>query len=132
MAYNYPGQYQQGFRLREGEGLNQRFNYLMIPTTLVALGTTQATAAPMLSSIVNVATGTSNQGILLPPGQVIGSVINATGATIKIYPATPAGTIDGGSAGAAVTLTSAHRGATFYPLPGTDKWASALIGAVSS
>lgn len=131
MAYNYPGQYQQGFREHTGESLNNRFNYLMVPTTLVALGTTQATAAPMLSAIVNVSTGTSNQGTLLPPGPVAVFVNNATGATIKIYPATSAGTIDGGSGGAAVTLTSAHRAAYFYPI-GQDKWVSALVGAVSS
>lgn len=132
MTNNYPVKYQSGFHTVTGENLNNHFDYLVKPTAIVATGTTQATSNPMKSSLVNVTTGTSNQGISLPPCTVPSYVNNATGATIKIYPFTAAGTIDGGSAGAAVTLTSAHRGAWFYPLPGIDLWASALIGAVSS
>jgi hypothetical protein len=98
---------------------------------VTAAGTTQGGATATTGNIVNVTTGTANQGILLPVTANNVAVINGTGNTIKVYPATAAGTIDGGSAGAAVTLTSAHRGATFYNV-GADVWTSSLFGAVSS
>lgn len=98
---------------------------------VTAAGTTQGTATTTTGNIVNVTIGTVNQGILLPVVANNVAVVNGTGATIKVYPATASGTIDGGSAGAAVTLTSAHRGATFYNV-GADVWTSQLFGAVSS
>lgn len=102
-----------------------------VNAAVTAAGTTQGTATATTGNIVNVSVGTANQGILLPVVSNNVAVINGTGNTIKVYPATAAGTIDGGSAGAAVTLTSAHRGATFYNI-GSDVWTSSLFGAVSS
>ena len=77
-------------------------------------------------------TGTANQGVVLPtgvPGMRV-LVWNSTGNTIKIYPA-GTGTIDGGSASAAQTLTSAHRAAEFF-CQSANTWVSALVGAATS
>jgi len=103
--------------------------------SVVAAGTTQGTATVLSAAgLINVATGTANQGVLLPTSTtIVGKTIyvyNNTGATIKIYPFGTE-TIDGGSASAAVTLTSANRGASFTCLV-SGNWESALIGAVSS
>jgi hypothetical protein len=99
---------------------------------VAAAGTTQGTATALTADQNNVATGTANQGVVLPTG-VAGMRIlvwNSTGATIKIYPA-GTGTIDGGSASAAVTLTSAHRAAEFF-CQSANTWVSAIVGAAST
>jgi hypothetical protein len=99
---------------------------------VVAAGTTQGTATALTADQNNVATGTANQGVVLPtgvPGMRI-LVWNSTGNTIKIYPA-GTGTIDGGSASAAQTLTSAHRAAEFF-CQSSNTWVSALVGAATS
>jgi hypothetical protein len=99
---------------------------------VTAAGTTQGTATALTADQNNVATGTANQGVVLPtgvPGMRV-LVWNSTGATIKIYPA-GTGTIDGGGASAAVTLTSAHRAAEFF-CQSANTWVSAIVGAAST
>jgi hypothetical protein len=99
---------------------------------VTAAGTTQGTATALAADFNNIATGTANQGVVLPtgvPGMRV-LVWNSTGNTIKIYPA-GTGTIDGGSASAAVTLTSAHRAAEFF-CQSANTWVSALVGAAST
>jgi hypothetical protein len=100
--------------------------------SVTAAGTTQGTATALTADQNNIATGTANQGVVLPtgvPGMRV-LVWNSTGNTIKIYPA-GTGTIDGGSASAAVTLTSAHRAAEFF-CQSANTWVSALVGAAST
>lgn len=102
---------------------------------VTAAGTTQGTATTLnTAGLINVSVGTANQGIILPTSTtIVGkkiTVYNNTGATIKIYPFGTE-TIDGGSASAAVTLTSANRGASFTCVV-SGNWISELIGAVSS
>lgn len=99
---------------------------------VTAAGSTQGAATPVTGNLVNVSTGTANQGILLPvgvPGMTI-VVNNATGNTIKIYP-NGTGQIDAGGASTAQTLTSAHRGCTLYCFA-ANLWVSSLFGAVTS
>lgn len=99
---------------------------------VAAAGTTQGGATVLTTQVTEVATGTSNQGVLLPvslPGYVF-TVFNGTAATIKVYPS-GSEIIDGGSASAAVTLTSAHRGATFYCFT-AGAWISSLFGAATT
>lgn len=99
---------------------------------VTAAGTTQGGATALTADQNNVSTGTANQGVLLPtglPGMRI-LVWNSTGNTIKIYPA-GTGTIDGGSASAAVTLTSAHRAAEYF-CQSANVWVSAIVGAAST
>lgn len=108
------------------------FPQLSTSENVTATGTTQATAAPLTATRNNVTTGSANQGVCLPGakgGRRI-LVVNATGATIKIYP-NGSDTIDGGSASASVTLTSAHRGAEFICV-GAGNWTSSLLGAAST
>lgn len=99
---------------------------------VTAAGTTQGTATALTADQNNVATGTANQGVVLPTGVAGMRVLvwNSTGATIKIYPA-GTGTIDAGSASAAVTLTSAHRAAEFF-CQSANVWVSAIVGAAST
>lgn len=57
------------------------------PTSLTAAGSTQATAAAILSRLVNM-TATGADGIILPSNALIGSpywVFNSSGSTGKVY-----------------------------------------------
>lgn len=97
-----------------------------------AAGTTQATATTLVKSYNKVTVGAGNSGVLLPLAKGGRRVIvfNGTGNTIKVWPS-GANTIDGGTASASVTLTSAHRGAEFICFDAGD-WISTLLGAVST
>ena len=105
-----------------------------VPTAVTA-GTTQTLAgstalAPL--SIVNAAN--ANDGAALPAASGSGAVyvvitVGST-ATPKIWPQA-ADKIDGGTAGAAVTLTAAHRAAVFIDTS-AGNWQSFLLGAVAS
>lgn len=88
-------------------------------------GTTQATALQLACDVENV-TGSANTGGLLPqnpdPSDSI-SVYNSGANTVKIYPATATGTINGGAAGAAYSLTTLTL-MSFTNVGGGDNWAS--------
>jgi hypothetical protein len=93
------------------------------------LGTTQATAV-QLPYDTNTVTGASNTGGLLPKNASANDtcfVANSGGNTIKIYPQTAAGTINGGSAGAAVTLATL-KAADFRCIDGADNWYYVVTG----
>lgn len=127
---NVPSPVPQFTRVRDVAGAPKFVN-----AAVTAAGTTQGTATVLTAaSLVNVTTGTSNQGVLLPASAgLVGKTIqvyNFTGAALKIYP-NGTETIDGGSASAAVTLSAANRGVSFLCLV-AGNWISALIGAVSS
>lgn len=89
------------------------------------LGTTQATALQLSADVENV-TGASNTGGLLPqsadPSDNV-FIYNSGVNTVKIYPATATGTINGGSAGAAFSLTTLT-GQGFTQIGGADNWAT--------
>jgi len=70
--------------------------------TLTATGTTIADAAAIVAMSTQV-TGASNAGVQLPNKEGIFFIGNVTNAT-KIYPHSASGTLNGGSAGAAVTV----------------------------
>src|SRR6056300_496509 len=72
--------------------------------TLTATGTTIADAAAIAATSTQV-TGASNAGVQLPDKEGIFFIGNSTAAT-KVYPHSASGTINGGSAGAAVTVGS--------------------------
>ena len=101
----------------------------------ITAGTTQtlagATALKPLS-IVNAANG--NDGAALPTASGSGSVYFVitvgSAATPKIWPQAT-DKIDGGTTGAAVTLTAAHRAAVFVDTS-ANNWQSFLLGAVAS
>lgn len=81
---------------------------------ITAAGTTQGTATAIAADINMVTTATANQGVILPaitPLDVI-TVINSSGAAIKVYPAT-GDYIGTGAVNVAVTLANGAR-ATFY------------------
>jgi 3-hydroxyisobutyrate dehydrogenase-like beta-hydroxyacid dehydrogenase len=100
-----------------------------------AAGTSSQSAATALTKDLNyVSTVAANAGVALPTataGKAI-VIVNAGANTLKIWPANTSGnTIDGGSANANTTLTTANRIATFYCFA-NGAWVSSLAGAVSA
>lgn len=96
-------------------------------TTL--LGTT-ITDAVQLPADVNNVTGASNTGALLPQSASPSDscfVYNSGANTIKVYPATSAGKINGGSAGVAVTIATL-KAAEFVMVGPADNWAYVVTG----
>ncbi len=99
-------------------------------------GGTTAAPTPITQPVSNVTTADSTHIAVILPTGVAGMqqfVYNSGGAvseTVSIY-CQSTDTIDGGSAGGNVTLTAAHRAATFYCVK-ANTWISALIGAVST
>lgn len=95
--------------------------------TLAALGSTQGTAAPIVSApgtLISVTGADTAVGVVLPASTAGArfEVFNNAAATLKIYPPS-SGTLNGGSANAAVTV--AAKSTTFFRcLDGTD-WAAA-------
>lgn len=88
-------------------------------------GTTQATALQLAADVENV-TGSANTGGLLPQNADVSDnifVYNSGTNTVKVYPATATGTINGGSAGAAFSLTTLT-GQGFTQVGGADNWAT--------
>lgn len=104
-------------------------------TTGITASTTQTLAgATALTTKINFVATAANSGdaVSLPPlspGQSV-TVFNDGANPIKVFPAAANVQIDGGSAGAAVTLTNARR-ATFYCKSATAI-TSAQLGAVAS
>jgi hypothetical protein len=93
-----------------------------------AAGTTSTNATLLpFSSLTVVTTGTSNQGVILPPGNGTAdgmqpgdslTVANYTGATIIVYP--PAGgKLNNGSANSGLSLTNGKT-AYFRSIDGTN------------
>jgi hypothetical protein len=94
--------------------------------TVAAAGTDLATATPLVNGLNLVATGTAStaDGVRLPAGAAVGDVVavfNTVNAVpVDVWPATSAGKINDGSAGAAVTL-AANFGCLFISL-GSENW----------
>jgi len=92
-------------------------------TGLTAVGTTLATALVLAAQANVVSTTASSTGVSLP--NVIGAkiwVYNAGANALSVYPNSASGTINGGSAGAAVSLAAA--GKAQYIQVATNVWYS--------
>lgn len=102
-----------------------------IAATVSAAGTNQATATALTADINNVTNVGASTGVRLPTavtGMKI-SVFSNGANNLLVYPHT-SGTIDGGSANTAVTLTSTKR--CDYIATSTTAWISAQLGVVSA
>jgi hypothetical protein len=76
--------------------------------SVAAAGTTLSTAAPLAATVNHVTGADSTKGVRLPAARAgtLVAVYNATaGQTLSVYPPS-GGTINGGSANAAVSLTA--------------------------
>jgi hypothetical protein len=96
-------------------------------TGLTAAGSTLATALPLNAQINIVSTAAASTGVSLPPNAAVGTevfVANLGANAMNVYPATAAGVINGGSAGAAVSLavTSYATRSREFVCVGTDVW----------
>jgi hypothetical protein len=92
--------------------------------SIAAAGTNQATATLVTSGVQKVTAADGTKGVILPAlgAADIGSVaflLNASGLTLKVYPAT-GGTINEGSANDNVVQEEESLG--FYLLTAADTW----------
>ena len=100
---------------------------------LTATGSTLATALPLNARTNIVGTVAASTGVALPLGAPVGDIVfvsNGGANALSVYPATAAGVINGGSAGAAVSLattTYKTKNSLFLCL-GNDNWVS-YVGA---
>jgi hypothetical protein len=111
-----------------GGAISQQASSVTASTTHTIVGATALTPI----SLVNAAN--ANDAVKLPvatAGLTYTVITVGSTATPNVYPGQSADTIDGGSAGASVTLTAAHRGATFYCAV-AGNWVSSLFGAVAA
>lgn len=105
-----------------GSGMNPQLSIMTVGTVIsteAAAGSNQAGATLLSFDDVHwIKTGTSNQGVILPPGNGTGDSMNAgdcmwvfanTGNTLKVYPP-GTGQINQGGASAAVSLTDKQKG----------------------
>ena len=103
---------------------------------ITTLSTTQtlAGATQLVNGLNQVNAASANDAGKLPPavaGSVVDVVTVGSTATPQIFPGLSSDKIDGGTAGASVTLTALHRGATFRCVV-AGNWISSLYGAVAS
>lgn len=91
--------------------------------TVTATGTTIADAAA-LSADTTMVTTASNAGVQLPDKEGIFIVGTDASNATKVYPHSASGTINGGSAGAAVTITAGHGG--LFVRAGALNWVAVL------
>lgn len=95
--------------------------------TISAAGSTLATATPINTKMADVTTVAASTGVSLPAGAAACDIVivrNGGANALSVYPATSSGTINGGSAGAAVSLattTYKTRNALFVCF-GNDVW----------
>jgi hypothetical protein len=81
-----------------------------VSTGLVATGTVIGDALQLTRLINIVATAAASTGVKLPPDVAIGQrvIVQNNGAnTMNLFPPTSSGTLNGGSAGAALTIAAA-------------------------
>jgi hypothetical protein len=102
-------------------------------TGLTATGSALADALKLNARTNVVATAAASTGVALPAGAAAGDLVFVTnnGANaLSVYPATATGTINGGSAGAAVSLavTTYKTKNSLFLCTGTDTWIQ-FVGA---
>ncbi|MBF0560721.1 MAG: hypothetical protein HQL37_01645 [Alphaproteobacteria bacterium] len=109
------------------------------PVTAAATGITAATtqtrvgATALTVKVNNIATVANSGDAVALPAAIAGKsvvIFNSGAHPASVFPAGASDTIDGGSAGAAVTLTNAKR-AEFYCIA-QGVWVSAQLGVVSA
>lgn len=103
-------------------GYNESF-----ATGLTAAGNSLATALPLNARTNIVATAAASTGVSLPAGAAVGDIVfvsNNGANALSVYPATSTGTINGGSAGAAVSLavTTYKTKNALFLCTGVDTW----------
>lgn len=93
-------------------------------TGLTAAGTTITDALQLTSVYNNVTTAAASTGVKLWNPQVGGNVVVRNGGAnnLALYPANSSGTINGGSAGAAITLTTAAKQVANCAYVATNTW----------
>lgn len=107
------------------------FAYFRQVDALVALGSTQANAAPVVSgsgTFVSVTGADGTKGIVLPPVTTVGQeymVKNVDNAVLKVYPAS-GGVINTLSADAAISV-AARAPATFVAVSSTTWYTIPLL-----
>lgn len=92
---------------------------------VVASGSSQSTATPIAQGgAIKSSAGDGTKGCTLPStasGAVPQPFYNTAAGICPVYPNTSSGTINGGSAGAAVNV-AAGKSCWFIPLDGADNW----------
>lgn len=135
MAANFPKWFPFGFRLINGQALSSWFNnpqssYEDAITAKAGGGRASAYQLSALISRISVC-ATNADSVKLPAATGTGNkaqgsaytVINDGAANLAVFPQSATGTIDGGGAGASVTISAGNR-ADFYSVA-SDKWVSA-------
>lgn len=102
-------------------------------TGLTAAGSTLGTALALNARTNVVGTVAASTGVALPAGAPVGDIVfvsNGGANALSVYPATSSGTINGGSAGAAVSLatTTYKTKNSLFLCTGTDTWIQ-FVGA---
>jgi hypothetical protein len=137
MAAVVPQIFTPGFRLIDGSALNTALanNFVSSQDSMTANGTTKATGTQITTQIARFTTVGASGVAILPPataGSEVG-IVNAGANTLTIYPYAATDVIDGNSAGASTTLSTANRAAWFICTAASPgQWVSGLFGAVSS
>lgn len=101
--------------------------------TVTAAGSALADATKLNAKFNYVGTVAASTGVALPAGLAAGDlvvVMNGGANALSVYPATAAGTIAGGSAGAAVSLavTNEKTKQAIFVCWGNDVWTRVISG----
>lgn len=100
---------------------------------VTAAGASLATATVLVSKFNKVTTAAASTGVSLPANASAGDVVvvqNSGANALSVYPATAAGTIAGGSAGAAVSLATTNEKTqhALFICWGNDVWTRVISG----
>lgn len=93
-----------------GKNIKDSANQNSVATGLTAAGTVLADALQLTALVNIISTAAAGTGVKLPQGVDIGvqCIVQNNGAnTMNLFPPTSTGTLNGGSAGAAVTIAAA-------------------------
>lgn len=87
----------------------QASSEVSVATSVASAGTTIADATQLSTTVATVTVGAANRGVILPDNTIgkIHLIKNLDGANaLKVYPPDATGTLNAGSAGAAVTVAA--------------------------
>lgn len=106
-----------------------------VETGITATGSALADAYQLNAATNAVATAAASTGVKLPPNAAKGAevfVVNQGANALNVYPATSAGTINGGAAGAALSLAVTNYGlrSRKFVCLGSDTWVT--VGTVAT
>jgi len=107
---------------------------LAVSNTLTATGTVIGDALSLPSIFNIITTAAAGTGVKLPSNLPIGqtiSVINSGAQTVNVFPHSASGTINSGSAGAAITVANAGVGSVITRVSSTN-WIARVMGAVDT